>query len=30
VSGRENNVREIIRREVEPYADAITVDAMGN
>ena len=30
VAGFEDNVREIIRREVTPYADEITEDAMGN
>ncbi len=30
VAGREKKVREIIRREIGPYADEITVDAMGN
>ncbi len=29
-SGFEDQVREMIRREVQPYADDITVDAMGN
>jgi len=30
VSGREDKVRNIIRKEVEPYADEIRVDPMGN
>jgi endoglucanase len=30
VAGREKAVRAIIRREVEPLADDVTVDAMGN
>ncbi|MGI5899609.1 MAG: M42 family metallopeptidase [Christensenellales bacterium] len=30
VSGRERQVRDIIRREIAPYADEIAVDAMGN
>ena len=30
VSGREKAVREIIRREVTPYADEIMTDAVGN
>ena len=30
VSGRESAVRAIIRREIEPYADEITEDAIGN
>lgn len=30
VSGYEKEVREIIREEVKPYADEITVDALGN
>ena len=30
VSGREHKVRDIIRNEVEPYADEIRVDPMGN
>ena len=29
-SGHEGNVREIVRREVEPLADEIRVDALGN
>jgi putative aminopeptidase FrvX len=29
-SGFEDQVREMIRREIEPYADEISVDAMGN
>lgn len=29
-SGSEDNVRDLIRPEVEPYADEISVDAMGN
>ncbi|MGI6031731.1 MAG: M42 family metallopeptidase [Eubacteriales bacterium] len=29
-SGREDQVREVIRREVEPYCDEITTDVMGN
>lgn len=30
VSGREENIREAIRKEIEPYCDEITVDALGN
>ena len=30
VSGRERNVREIIRREAEGFADEIRTDALGN
>lgn len=30
VSGRENLIREAIRKEVEPYADEVTIDAIGN
>ena len=30
VSGREDKIREAIIKEVEPYADEISVDAMGN
>ncbi|MBQ8546484.1 MAG: M42 family metallopeptidase [Clostridia bacterium] len=30
VSGREEKIREVIKNEVSPYADEITVDAMGN
>ncbi len=30
VSGREKKVREIIRREVTPYADEVTTDDLGN
>ncbi|MBQ6582577.1 MAG: M42 family metallopeptidase [Mogibacterium sp.] len=30
VSGREKEVRKIIRREVEPYADEMLTDALGN
>ena len=30
VSGREDKIRETIKNEVAPYADEITVDAMGN
>ena len=30
VSGRENKIREVIKKEVEPYADEISVDPMGN
>lgn len=29
-SGAEDNVREVIRKEVEPYVDEISVDALGN
>lgn len=29
-SGRENNVREVIKSEIEPFVDEITVDNMGN
>ena len=29
-SGYEDNVREIVRAEVEPLADEIKVDALGN
>ncbi len=30
VSGREKKVREIIKREVQPYADEMTTDRLGN
>lgn len=30
VAGFETEVREIIRREVEPYADEVREDAIGN
>ena len=30
VSGREDKIREAIKKEVEPYADEITVDPVGN
>jgi endoglucanase len=30
VSGRENGICQLIKKEVEPYADEITVDAVGN
>lgn len=30
VSGREDKIRDVIRGEVEPYADEITTDNMGN
>ena len=30
VSGCESKLREIIKKEIEPYADSITVDNMGN
>ena len=30
VSGREKNIRAIIRREIEPYADEMYTDALGN
>ena len=30
VSGREDKVREIIKKEVSPYADEVKVDPMGN
>lgn len=29
-SGAEDSVREVIRKEVQPYVDEITVDALGN
>ena len=29
-SGNEERVREVIKREIEPFADDITVDALGN
>ena len=29
-SGAEDSVREVIRKEVEPYVDEISVDALGN
>ncbi|RKZ23598.1 M42 family peptidase [bacterium] len=29
-SGNENEVRELIKKEIEPYVDKIEVDAMGN
>ena len=28
-SGAEDNIREVIRKEVEPYVDEISVDALG-
>ncbi|MDE6282331.1 MAG: M42 family peptidase, partial [Oscillospiraceae bacterium] len=30
VSSREDEVRDYIRKRVEPYADSIRVDALGN
>ncbi|MBE6624682.1 MAG: M42 family metallopeptidase [Ruminococcaceae bacterium] len=30
VSGREDKICELIRKEVEPYCDEVTVDAVGN
>ena len=30
VSGREDKIRELIAKEVEPYADEVSVDNMGN
>lgn len=30
VSGREEKICEVIRKEVEPYCDEVTVDALGN
>ena len=30
VSGDENEVREIIKNEIEPYTDELSVDSMGN
>ena len=30
ISGREDKVRELIIKEVEPFADEITVDPLGN
>ena len=30
VSGREDKIRDLIKSEVEPYADEIKVDNMGN
>lgn len=30
VSGREDKIREVIRKEVEPYCDEVYVDAVGN
>ena len=30
VSGREDKIREVIKKEVEPYADEITCDPVGN
>ena len=30
ISGREDRVRDLIKNEIEPYADEITVDNMGN
>jgi len=30
VSGREDNVRGVIAEEIQPYADSITIDRMGN
>lgn len=30
VSGREDKVREVIKKEVEPYADEVSVDPLGN
>ena len=30
VSGREEKIREVIKKEVEPYADEVITDAMGN
>ena len=29
-SGYENNVREIIQKEIKPYVDEVKVDKMGN
>ena len=30
VSGREEQIREVIKKEVEPYADEVSVDPVGN
>ena len=30
VSGRENKIREVIKKEAEKYADEIITDPMGN
>ena len=30
ISGREDKVREVIKKEIEPYCDEITVDNIGN
>ena len=30
VSGREDNIREVIKKEAEPYADEISVDPVGS
>ena len=30
VSGREEKIREAIKKEVEPYADEVSVDPVGN
>ena len=30
VSGRESELRDIIMKDLAPYADDMTVDAMGN
>ena len=30
VSGREDKIRELIKKEIEPYADEIKVDKLGN
>ena len=30
VSGREERIREVVRRELEPHADAIEIDPLGN
>ena len=30
VSGREEQIREVIKKEVEPYADEIITDPLGN
>ena len=30
VSGDEDEVREYLRKQAEPYADAIRIDALGN
>ena len=30
ISGREDKIRDVIKKEIEPYADEITTDNMGN